>query len=107
VLDVDDVVELVLLLVVDEDVELLLLVLEDVEDELEVDDDVVLLLVLDVEVELVVVLEVDVVVVVEQGQVVMTCPNPSMNEKPAELVAEPSLTPLSMMSLFELLPLDL
>ncbi len=83
---------------VDEDVE------EDEEDD-EVDDDVVVDEDVDDEddVELVDVL----VVVVAQPQVVMTSPFASTYEKPAELLAEPSFTPLSMMSLFELFPLTL
>jgi hypothetical protein len=86
-LDVDELVLDDEMVVLDEDVEDE--VDEDVEDE--VDDDV------DVVDEL--------VVVVPQPQVVMTWSLVSTYAKPAGLLAEPSFAPLSMTSLFELLPL--
>jgi len=68
-------------------------------------DVVVLVVVVDV-VLVVVDVVVLVVVVVGQPQVSITFPWLSVNANPAALLAEPSLTPLSMMSLSALFPFE-
>jgi hypothetical protein len=117
VVDDEEDVEVLVLSVVEVELVEVLLDVDELEELVEVDDELddVELLVLDVvddEVLELVELEVDdvvveVVVVVAQPHVVMTSPFASTYAKPAGLAPEPSFTPLSMMSLFELSPLTL